>query len=159
AFTEARLPEVRELLDRAEALGPGVDGAPLPVVDRYDDGATTYDAEDNGRFPLRDALLAPPLDARAPRPVPDAACGTGAVSARLVARGHEVIGIDLSEGMPSRARAAVPQARFEHGALTAMPLADGAVRHVVCSLALTHLPDLAPFFAEAARVMRPGGRL
>jgi SAM-dependent methyltransferase len=28
---------------------------------------------------------------------------------------------------------------------------------VVCSLALTHVPDLAPVFAEFARVVRPGG--
>ena len=30
---------------------------------------------------------------------------------------------------------------------------------MVCSLALTHLNDLRPFFTEAARVMRPGGHL
>jgi SAM-dependent methyltransferase len=159
AFTEARLAEVRALLDRAEELSPGIDVAPLPVSDGYDGWAATYDGEDNGCFPMRDDLLAPLLDDLAPGPVLDAACGTGAVSAQLVARGHEVIGIDLSEGMLARARKAVPQARLERGDLTAMPLADGAVQHVVCSLALTHLPDLAPFFAEAARVMRPRGRL
>lgn len=159
AFTEARIAEVRELLDRAEELGPGVDVPPLPVADGYDGWAATYDGEDNGCFPMRDDLLAPLLDALSPGPVLDAACGTGAVSAQLIARGHEVTGIDLSEGMLDRARAAVPGARFEHGDLTAMPLEDGAVQHLVCSLALTHLPDLAPFFAEAARVMRPGGHL
>ncbi|WP_434174892.1 class I SAM-dependent methyltransferase [Brachybacterium conglomeratum] len=159
AFTEARLAEVRSLLDRAEELGDGVDVAPLPVSDGYDGWAATYDGEENGCFPMRDDLLAPLLDDLAPGPVLDAACGTGAVSAQLAARDHEVIGIDLSEGMLSRARTAVPEARFERGDLTAMPLADGEVLHVVCSLALTHLPDLAPFFAEAARVMRPGGRL
>ncbi|WP_366521096.1 class I SAM-dependent methyltransferase [Lapillicoccus sp.] len=42
---------------------------------------------------------------------------------------------------------------------TDLPLPDGEVDHVVCSLALTHVSDLRPFFAEAARVMRPGGHL
>ena len=33
AFTEARIAEVRELLDRASDLGAGSDVSPLPVVD------------------------------------------------------------------------------------------------------------------------------
>lgn len=40
AFTDARIAEVRELLDRAADLGAGVDVAPLPVVDGYDGWAT-----------------------------------------------------------------------------------------------------------------------
>lgn len=58
-----------------------------------------------------------------------------------------------------RARRAVPEARFVSGDLTELPLQDDDVDHVVCSLALTHLRDLRPFFAEVARVMRPGGHL
>ncbi|HEX7349855.1 class I SAM-dependent methyltransferase [Brachybacterium sp.] len=159
AFTEARIAEIRTLLDRAEELGPGVDVPPLPVVDGYDGWAAEYDGEDNGCFPLRDDVLGPMLDVLAPGHVLDAACGTGAVSRQLAARGHEVVGVDLSEGMLSRARRAVPAARFLQGELTSLPLPAAGVDHVVCSLALTHLPDLAPFFAEAARVMRPGGHL
>lgn len=159
AFTEARLAEVRELLDRAGELGPGVDVPPLPVRDGYDGWAASYDGEDNGCFPMRDEILAPMLDSLAPGVVLDAACGTGAVSAQLLARGHEVIGVDASEAMLDRARRAVPGARFELGDLIELPLPDAAADHVVCSLALTHLSDLSPFFAEAARVMRPGGQL
>ncbi|WP_114854084.1 class I SAM-dependent methyltransferase [Brachybacterium sp. YJGR34] len=159
AFSEARIAEIRDLLERAEELGPGVDVPPLPVADGYDGWAGSYDGEDNGCFPLRDDLLAPMLDRLAPGRVLDAACGTGAVSAQLLSRGHEVIGVDASEQMLRRARRAVPGVRFANGDLTELPLEDRSVDHVVCSLALTHLPDLAPFFAEAARVMRPGGHL
>ena len=158
-FTEARIAEVRELLDRADELGPGVDVPALPVSDGYDGWASSYDGEANGCFPMRDDVLLPMLDSLPPGRVLDAGCGTGAVTQQLVERGHEVIGIDGSEGMLSRARRAVPGARFELGDLTALPLPDGSVDHVVCSLALTHLSDLTPFFAEAARVMRPGGHL
>lgn len=159
AFTEARIAEVRELLDRADELGPGIDVPPLPVSDGYDGWASSYDGEDNGCFPMRDDVLLPMLDTLTLGRVLDAACGTGAVAQQLVERGHEVVGIDASEAMLSRARSAVPGARFELGDLTALPLPDGSVDHVVCSLALTHLRDLTPFFAEAARVMRPGGHL
>lgn len=159
AFTEARIAEVRELLERAAELGPGVDVPPLPVADGYDGWAATYDGEDNGCFPMRDDVLAPMLDALTPGRVLDAGCGTGAVTQQLVDRGHDVVGVDFSEAMLSRARKAVPDARFLPGYLTDLPVPDGDVDHVVCSLALTHLSDLGPFFAEAARVMRPGGHL
>lgn len=131
----------------------------MPVVDGYDGWAVTYAGEDNGCFPLRDDLLAPMLDRLDPGRTLDAACGTGAVAHQLVARGHAVIGIDVSEAMLTRARRAVPEARFLRGDLTELPIADDTVDHLVCSLALTHLVDLRPFFAEAARVMTPGGHL
>jgi len=157
AFTEARFAEVRELLDRAANLGPGINVTPLPVAHGYDGWAKTYDGEDNGRFPMRDDVLTPMLDDLTPGRALDAAYGTGAVAQQLVARGHDVVGIDISEAMLSRARKAVPDARFMAGDLTDLPLSDGDVDHVGCSLALTHLSNLRPFFAEAARVMRPRG--
>lgn len=159
AFTEARIAEVRALLDRAADLGGGVDVPPLPVVDGYDGWAMTYEGEDNGCTPMRDDVLSPMLDRLRVGRALDAACGTGAVAKQLVRRGHDVVGVDISEAMLARARDAVPEADFITGDITDLPLPDDAVDHVVCSLALTHLSDLRPFFAEAARVMRPGGHL
>ncbi len=66
AFTEARLAEVRQLLDRADDLGPGVDVRPLPVASGYDGWAVTYDGEDNGCFPMREQVLTPMLDRLTP---------------------------------------------------------------------------------------------
>jgi ubiquinone/menaquinone biosynthesis C-methylase UbiE len=108
---------------------------------------------------MRDDVLTPMLDRLTPGRALDAACGTGAVSQQLVSRGHDVVGVDISQAMLSLAREAVPEARFIAGDLTQLPLPDRDVDHLVCSLALTHLNDLQPFFAEAARVMRPGGHL
>ena len=159
AFTRARLDEVRSLLDREHELGPGVDVMPIPVSDGYDGWAATYDGEDNGCFPMLDDLLGPMLDRLVPGVTLDAACGTGAVARLLVDRGHEVVGVDASEGMLAIARTTVPEVSFTRGDLGALPLDDADVDHVVCSLALSHLPDLRPFFAETARVMRPGGHL
>jgi SAM-dependent methyltransferase len=159
AFTDARIAEVRDLLDRAADLGPGADVPPMLVADGYDGWAVTYDGEDNGCFPLRDDVLTPMLDRLTPGRALDAACGTGAVSQQLVSRGHDVVGVDISQAMLSLAREAVPEARFIAGDLTQLPLPDRDVDHLVCSLALTHLNGLQPFFAEAARVMRPGGHL
>ncbi|MEO6998583.1 MAG: class I SAM-dependent methyltransferase [Terracoccus sp.] len=159
AFTEARFAEIRRLLDHADELGPGVDVPPLPVALGYDGWAMTYDGENNGCFPLRDGVLTPMLDRLTPGRALDAACGTGAVTQRLLARGHDVVGVDVSEGMLARARKAAPGAHLLVGDITDLPLPDDDVDHIVCSLALTHLNDLRPFFVEAARVMRPGGHL
>jgi|SRR5208282_2038899 len=61
--------------------------------------------------------------------------------------------------MLARARARVPAADFVPGDLRRLPVAGEAVDLVVCALALTHVPALAPVLAEFARVLRPGGRL
>ncbi|HEY3753584.1 MAG TPA: class I SAM-dependent methyltransferase [Pseudonocardiaceae bacterium] len=73
--------------------------------------------------------------------------------------GHRVIGVDGSPDMLTRAHTRVPQAEFHVGDLHRLPVPDAEVDLVVCALALTHVPDLAPVLAEFARVLRPGGQL
>ncbi|GGM37926.1 class I SAM-dependent methyltransferase [Promicromonospora citrea] len=127
--------------------------------DGYDGWSATYDVEGNSCFPMRDDLLAPLLDPLPTGRVLDAACGSGAVTRQLLDRGHDVVGVDGSPGMLGLARRAVPEATLLEGDLAALPLPDGDVDHVTCTLALSHVSDLRPFFAEAARVIRPGGHL
>ncbi len=45
------------------------------------------------------------------------------------------------------------------GDLASLPVPDDAVDLVTNALALTHVPDLMPAYAEFARVLRPGGDL
>ena len=61
--------------------------------------------------------------------------------------------------MLEHARIRVPAAEFRLGELTALPVGDHTVDIVVCALALTHVSDLRPVFAEFARVLKPGGDL
>ena len=88
----------------------------------------------------------------------DAACGTGRHSAILSSMGWKVIGVDATDAMLERARAKVPDATFHQGQMQALPVPDASVDLVVCGLALSHVEDLAPVYAEFARVLRPGGR-
>ena len=85
--------------------------------------------------------------------------GTGRHAAWLVAQGHAVVGVDASPDMLARARAKLPGTRFEQGDLAALPLPDASVDAALCALALVHVADLVPAFAEFARVVRPGGRV
>jgi SAM-dependent methyltransferase len=159
AFTEARFAEIRGLLGRAAEFGPGAELPMLATERGYDNWALTYDGEPNGAFPLLDGVLLPLLDALPPGVSVDAACGTGRISRRLAERGHRVLGFDLSPGMLEVAVANVPGATFGLAPMTAMPVAGASADSVVCTLALSHLEDLGSFFAEAARVLKPGGDL
>jgi SAM-dependent methyltransferase len=61
--------------------------------------------------------------------------------------------------MLEHARRKVPGGDFREGMLTSLPFPDSSFDAVVCALALTHEPDLAPILAEFARVLRPGGHV
>jgi ubiquinone/menaquinone biosynthesis C-methylase UbiE len=99
------------------------------------------------------------VDALPPGRALDAACGTGRHAARLVELGWDVLGIDITPEMLSRAAAAIPQARFSQADLREVPTEDEWFDLVVCGLALAHLADLDGAVAQLARVLKPGGRL
>jgi len=157
-FTWARIAEIRALLDRADELGDGVTTQPITTAAGYDSWARYYD-EPNDLIKLEEPHVREILDRLPAGRALDAACGTGRHAAYLALRGHTMIGVDCSAGMLELAKAKVPDADFRPGDLHQLPVTDEAVDLVVCSLALTHVPDLAPVFAEFARVLRPGGHL
>jgi demethylmenaquinone methyltransferase/2-methoxy-6-polyprenyl-1,4-benzoquinol methylase len=86
----------------------------------------------------------------------DLAAGTGDFCREVQRAGHRPVGIDLSFGMLAAARTTAP---LVQGDALRLPVPDGVVDGVTCGFALRNLVDLAPFFAELARVLRPGGRI
>jgi demethylmenaquinone methyltransferase/2-methoxy-6-polyprenyl-1,4-benzoquinol methylase len=86
----------------------------------------------------------------------DLACGTGDLCRELTSSGLRPIGVDLSYGMLAAARTDAP---LVHGDALRLPLPDGSVSGVTCGFALRNFASLPPFFAELARVVRPGGRV
>ncbi len=95
--------------------------------------------------------------ALAPRSrVLDLACGTGDLCRELAASGHHPVGFDLSAGMLASARTDAPLAQAD---ALRLPVGEGTVDGITCGFALRNLVDLAAFFAELARVVRPGGRV
>jgi SAM-dependent methyltransferase len=162
-FTMARLAEVRALLDAVDNLGEGGYVSPFSTVDGYQSWAPFYDSPGNALVeregPRVHALLDRVLRDSPTRTVLDAACGTGRHAAHLAAGGHRVIGIDSSPAMLDIARSKLPDAELHQADLHGLPLPDDDVDLIVCGLALAHVPDLAPVFAEFARVLRPGGHL
>jgi demethylmenaquinone methyltransferase/2-methoxy-6-polyprenyl-1,4-benzoquinol methylase len=86
----------------------------------------------------------------------DLASGTGDLCVDLAAAGHRPTSIDLSLGMLRADRSGAPRVQAD---ILRLPIGDGAVDGVTCGFALRNLVDLPPFFAELARVVRPGGRI
>ncbi|MCE9520346.1 MAG: methyltransferase domain-containing protein [Verrucomicrobia bacterium] len=93
----------------------------------------------------------------------DIGCGYGA-TAKILAerRGAEVTGMTISEVQLSYAQEfnAVPgKTTFLLRDWYANQLPDESFDVVISIESLEHMPDLPKFFAEANRVLRPGGRL
>ncbi len=101
------------------------------------------------------------LDVPAGRRWLDVGCGTGALSATVLATEDPatVVGVDPSEGFLAHARSQVtdPRATFQVGDAQALPLPDDGFDAVVSGLALNFVPDATRAAAEFARVTAPGG--
>jgi SAM-dependent methyltransferase len=91
----------------------------------------------------------------------DLGCGTGALSATILARSSPaaVTGVDPSSAFLSAARASVgdPRAAFVEGSATAIPLPDTSVDAAVAGLVLNFVSDVSTALAELRRVVAPAG--
>lgn len=94
----------------------------------------------------------------------DVGSGYGATAAFLADRfGCDVQGVTLSRKQFERAveRGASIRGRisFHHGDFLDSSFRDSQFDAVIAVESLAHMPDKAAFFTEAARILRPGGRL
>jgi ubiquinone/menaquinone biosynthesis C-methylase UbiE len=159
-FTDARLAEIRRLLDDERLRDRGVLAESVSTVNAYEQRSASYDAEaGGGLFAIDEPVVAECLSGREPGAALDAACGTGRFAEFLARRGHQVIGVDSSPDMLAHARRRVPDGEFRVAELDLLPLPDNSADVIVCALALVHVPRLQPVLAELARVLRPGGDL
>jgi SAM-dependent methyltransferase len=86
------------------------------------------------------------------------------LAAREVGPTGRVIGVDMTEEMLVRARenaakTGVTNVEFRKGLIEALPVDDASVDVIVSNCVINLVPDKAAVYREAARVLRPGGRL
>jgi ArsR family transcriptional regulator len=94
--------------------------------------------------------------------VGDLGCGTGQVSEAVAPFVSRVVAVDGSTEMLNAARLRLQEranVELRSGALEALPVEDGTLDAACLMLVLHHVPSPARVLAEAARVLRPGGRL
>lgn len=104
------------------------------------------------------------LDVKSGERVLDVACGNGVMVRRLAELGAVMTATDFSAGLIERAKARGQRSGHpidyrvvdatDESALVAL----GEFDAMVCTMALMDIPDIAPLFRAARRMLRPGGR-
>jgi SAM-dependent methyltransferase len=89
----------------------------------------------------------------------DVACGSGYASKLAKDRGAVVTGVDIAPALLEIARERTPDGTFLQGEMDALPFADEQFDVVTSVNGFQFALDPAQAFAEAARVLVPGGRL
>ena len=103
-------------------------------------------------------MLLPPVD------VADIACGEGYLSVESAQWANRVVGIDRSPDVLKRAKAlaerrGVKNITWKRGDMEKLPIDDASVDVALLSQALHHAANPARAVAEAARILKPGGRV
>jgi SAM-dependent methyltransferase len=172
AAARGRYEDARALEAKAGCCSPGaVTSSPADETDAF--GAGLYDQGSCEEVP--DAAISASLGCGVPTAVADLhdgdtvldlGSGAGAdvlISARRVAPTGKAIGLDMTDEMLELARAnareaGVANVEFVKGYLENMPLADETVDVVISNCVIDLSGDKPKTIAEAARVLRPGGR-
>jgi arsenite methyltransferase len=168
----------------AESTGAGCCGAPAAIAGCGPDIASTDKHgnevfgvklyEDAGEPALRAAVEASlgcgvptaVADLHEGETVLDLGSGAGAdvlISARRVGATGKAIGLDMTDEMLELARANAREAGIENveflkGYIEEIPLADDSVDVVISNCVINLSADKRKVLAEAARVLKPGGR-
>jgi len=132
------------------------------IAAAYDRWARQYDSDRNPTRDL-DALVLRRAGLRVHgRRVLELGCGTGKNTAWLIEqRPAELVAMDFSAGMLGQARERLGDAArlLRQDLREPWPLPAGCMDLVLGNLVLEHIEQLPPLFAEAARVLAPGGEL
>ncbi|MFI1221657.1 MULTISPECIES: class I SAM-dependent methyltransferase [unclassified Streptomyces] len=164
---------VRDRIQRLDATAGGVplfEALDLPddeesVIDEnfHDKEAPHYQAYcEIPRTKISEAWLLDWIQERTPEGIVlDLGSGTGRVAEHLASSTRRVIAVDRSAGMLEYARESFPPERGValRSDIRNLPVKDGTIDGIVCSGVLHHLPEWRRALREAARVLRPGGRL
>ncbi len=127
----------------------------------YDRWSESYDGDANATRDLDAAVLRRAPLALGGCAVLELGCGTGKNTVWLAEHADSVVSLDCSARMLAVARERVvsPSVQFiQHDVRTTWPVADASIDLVVADLVLEHVENLAPVFAEIARVLRAGGQ-
>jgi arsenite methyltransferase len=144
--------------------GSGSCCGPIPLTDADDTevfGAALYEGTET-----KGATATAVADLHEGETVLDLGSGAGAdvlISAQRVGQTGRAIGLDMTDEMLDLARANAAEAGVENvefvkGYMEEIPLADATVDVIVSNCVLNLSGDKPKVLAEAARVLRPGGR-
>jgi SAM-dependent methyltransferase len=164
-----RYARIAELGDCGCSCGTTAEGAtPESVAMRigYDE-ASLAAVPDGANLGLGCGAPVGHLGLKAGETVVDLGSGAGfdaLLAAREVGPTGSVIGVDMTPSMLERARTNALEAgaswvEFREGRLEALPVVTATVDAITSNCVINLAPDKAVVFREAARVLKPGGRM
>jgi ubiquinone/menaquinone biosynthesis C-methylase UbiE len=107
--------------------------------------------------------LAERLASLDPKDILETAAGTGVLTRAISARlpGVRLVATDLNQPMLDHAAARAPRGQnivWQQADALALPFADGSFDAVACQFGVMFFPDKVKGYAQAHRVLRPGGQ-
>jgi ubiquinone/menaquinone biosynthesis C-methylase UbiE len=149
---------------------PAPEAIKAQVQEVYEAIAAEYDERIPGSGHADDLFTAAELDfimnkVESSDAILDMGCGTGRFTVPLAATGADVTGLDLTQAMLDRTALKLQEAHLtavlQQGDMARLPFPAESFDVVVSMLALMHIPlaDRQAVFLEAARVLKPGGRM
>jgi len=144
------LERISQVLSNRSGTGTWADSVAGDMERHYSPGRT-WEATARGLVHLLD-----------PGDVLDVASGDGVLAELLAPRARSIICLDVSERVVEAGRRRLESCRnvsFEVGDMHDMPFADASFDTVLLMHALTYTREPARVFGEAARVLRPTGKL
>ena len=151
-----------ELPDRGHKLRVSLnDSCSVPVAEGYERWAPTYDRSPNPLLAREERYLTPLLAHLHGKHILDLACGTGRWLQKLLAKGAGgVVGVDSSAAMLRVAGEKDAIAgRLAQADCLRLPFPASAFDLVICSFALSHIPDLQGIVSELGRVTKSGAEV
>ncbi|MZI95107.1 malonyl-ACP O-methyltransferase BioC [Vibrio sp. CAIM 722] len=130
------------------------------VAKSFSKAADNYDNHAHFQRDVGRELLKRVPDDLTGRRVLDLGCGTGYFSSELKCRGAQVICVDLSSHMLTKAqeRCGDNQMSYHLADAELLPFADNSIDYVFSNLALQWCDDLAIPLKEIKRILRKGGK-
>lgn len=90
------------------------------------------------------------------KPYLDLGCGSGNYTQALFSKGVKIEGIDISQGMLSKAREKYPEVIFHQGSALDLPFKDNSYFGATCILATHHIGNFEKLCREAYRIIKKG---
>ena len=132
----------------------------MDIQNAYNEWSDIYDTNINLTRDLDSRVTRSLLANRRFDSILELGCGTGKNTVFFAEIGEHVHALDFSEGMIQKAKEKVEtgNVRFEVADLTKhWNCMEDAYDLISCNLVLEHIKDLLHIFAQAARVLKPGG--
>lgn len=132
--------------------------------EQFDKQASHYDAQWNAWNRESLEWMIAQSDHKPTDTLLDVATGAGFTALGFAPHVGSVVGVDVSAGMLEQARKRaeerdIANATFQEAPAEELPFADSTFDLVTCRVAAHHFLDVKKFAREAARVLKPGGRL